>query len=207
MVTTPTIPAIPTTPTSVPAAPAQSLIQTPEEVWAIFCGTILEVTTQRLVDCLTTAMASNVKRVHILFQSAGGTVGDGVFLYNMFRALPIPVTLYNAGQLSSAAVIAYLGAKGRKTSASGTFMIHRSTNSSQFATSSKLQHLAKALVLDDERTEAILRNHVTMPDELWTELKYNDLYLSGKEAIKFGIADDIGDFAPPPGTQVTNLLT
>src|SRR5579859_198403 len=207
MVTTPTIPAIPTTPTSVPAAPAQSPIQTPEEVWAIFCGTILEVTTQRLVDCLTIAMGRKVKHVHILFQSAGGTVGDGVFLYNMFRALPIPVTLYNAGQLSSAAVIAYLGAKGRKTSASGTFMIHRSTNSSQFATSSKLQHLAKALVLDDERTEAILRNHVTMPDELWTELKYNDLYLSGEEAIKLGIADGLGDFAPPPGTQVTNLLT
>jgi ATP-dependent Clp protease, protease subunit len=181
--------------------------QNPEDVYAVFCGGIEQATAQKIVNSLTIAVGMKVKRVHLLFQSAGGFVGDGVFLYNTFRSLPIEIRLYNAGQLSSAAVVSYLGADRRITTANATFMIHRSTNSPQFATSTKLQHVAKSLVLDDERTEAILRERIKLPDELWTELKYHDVYLSGDEAVKFGIADEIAEFAPPLGTQVYNFLT
>src|SRR5277367_59311 len=71
---------------------------------------------------LTAASVNHVKHVHILFQSARGFVGDGVFL---FCSVPIELTLYNVGQLSSAAAIANSEAKRRKTSGRGTFMIHR----------------------------------------------------------------------------------
>lgn len=155
---------------------------------------------------LTAASVNHVKHVHVMFQSAGGFVGDGVFLYNLFHSMPIELTLYNVGQLSSAGVIAYLGAKRRKTSARATFMIHRSTHSAQFATSSRLEHLAKGLVLDDERTESILREYAKLPEELWDGLRFHDIYLSGQEAVDFGIATEIGEFEPPLGTQVFNLL-
>jgi ATP-dependent Clp protease protease subunit len=112
----------------------------------------------------------------------------------------------NVGQISSAGVVAYLGAKNRKTSRGATFMIHRSTNSPQFATAAKLQHVSKTLVLDDERTEAIIREHVKFPPELWTSLVSDDIYISGEEAVKFGLAQEVGEFAPPAGTQVFNLL-
>jgi len=143
--------------------------------------------------------------VHILLQSAGGYVGDGVFMYNLFRTIPLEVTLYNAGQISSAAVIAYLGAKYRKTNSRATFMIHRSSNSPLGAGSAKLQNLAKGLALDDERTEAILREHVHMPDELWTEMNYHNLNISGSEAVSYGIATEIAEFAPGH-SQVFNVL-
>jgi ATP-dependent Clp protease, protease subunit len=119
---------------------------------------------------------------------------------------PFELTLYNVGQISSAGVTAYLGAKHRKTTANATFMLHRSTNSPQFATAAKLAHAAKSLVLDDERTETIVREHVKFPPELWDALAHHDVYVSGKEAIKFGIAHEVGEFAPPAGTQVFNLL-
>lgn len=178
----------------------------PEEIYTMFCGGIDQATAQKIVASLTAASVNHVKHVHVLFQSAGGFVGDGVFLYNLFRTLPIELTLYNVGQLASAAVIAYLGAKRRKTSTRATFMIHRSTNSAQFATSSRLEHLAKGLILDDERTEGILRQHVKLPDELWGQLQFHDIYLSGKEAVDFGIATELGEFEPPAGAQVFNLL-
>jgi hypothetical protein len=60
--------------------------------------------------------------------------------------------------------------------------------------------------LDDQRTDTIIREHVALPTELWTELQYHDVYISGDEAVKFGVATEIGDFSPPPGTQVFNLL-
>ena len=159
-----------------------------------------------MVATLAGAMAGQVKHVHLLFQSAGGYVADGVFLYNLFRSVPIELTLYNVGQLSSAAVIAYLGATHRKTAKSATLMVHRSTNSPQCATAAKLSHAAKSLVLDDQRTEAIVRSHVNFPSELWDALTHHDVYVSGDEAVQFGIADEIGEFAPPTGTQVYNVL-
>jgi ATP-dependent Clp protease protease subunit len=181
-------------------------LKLPPEIYTIFCSGIEQATVQKIVASLTAASVNHVKQVHILFQSAGGFVGDGIFLYNLFRALPIELTLYNVGQLSSAAVVAYLGAKRRKTSARATFMLHRSTNSAQFATSSKLQHIAKSLILDDERTDSIIREHVKLPPELWDELQFHDIYLSGKEGVDLGIATEIGEFEPPAGVQVFNLL-
>lgn len=178
----------------------------PSEVYAIFCGDIAQVTAQKVVQGLTVAMGGKVKHVHLLFQSAGGYVGDGVFLYNLFRSIPIELTLYNVGQISSAGVVAYLGAKSRKTAKSATFMFHRSTNSPQFATATKLNHVAQSLVLDDQRTEAIVRQHVKLPDDLWQAIAHHDLYISGEEAVTFGVATEIGEFSPPSGTQVYNIL-
>ncbi|HTC47348.1 MAG TPA: ATP-dependent Clp protease proteolytic subunit [Candidatus Aquilonibacter sp.] len=178
----------------------------PPEVYAIYCGGIEQANSQKVVNSLTVAMASKVAHVHLLFQSAGGYIADGVFLYNLFRSVTIELTLYNAGQISSAGVTAYLGAKHRKTTTNATFMLHRSTNSPQFATAAKLSHAAKSLVLDDGRTEEIVRSHVNFPPELWDSLAYHDIYVSGKEAVEFGLADSIGEFSPPLGTQVFNLL-
>lgn len=178
----------------------------PEEVYAIFCGDISQATAQKVVNGLTGASAAKVKHIHALFQSAGGYIGDGVFLYNLFRSVPIEMTLYNVGQISSAGVVAYLGAKRRKAGARSSFMIHRSTNSPQFATAAKLQHVAQTLVLDDERTEAIFREHVKLPAELWDTLKYQDIYFTGEQAVEYGVATEIGNFEPAPGVQVYNLL-
>ena len=180
--------------------------QIPEEIYAIFCGDIAQVTAQKVVNNLTLAMGGKVKHIHLLFQSAGGYVGDGVFLYNLFRTVSIELTLYNAGQISSAGVIAYLGAKHRKTTRNATFMLHRSSSSPQFATSAKLEHTARSLVLDDERTEAIVREHVKFPPKLWKKLDHHDIYVTGEEAVSFGIADGIAEFSPPAGIQVFNLL-
>jgi ATP-dependent Clp protease, protease subunit len=178
----------------------------PPDIYAMYCGGIDQPSAQKTVNSLAVAMGMKVQHVHLLFQSAGGYVGDGVFLYNLFRSIPIELTLYNAGQISSAGVIAYLGANHRKATRNSTFMIHRSTNSPQFATASKLGHVAKTLVLDDQRTETIFHDHVTLPPELLAALEHHDVYVSADEAVQFGIADKIGEFAPPPGTQVYNIL-
>jgi ATP-dependent Clp protease, protease subunit len=189
-----------------PNAPADPGSNIPKVVYAVFCGDISQITAQKAVNGLTIAMGAKVEHVHLLFQTAGGYIGDGVFLYNFFRTIPVELTLYNCGQVSSAGVIAYLGAKNRRTSRFATFMLHRSASTQQFATSTKLQHAAKSLVLDDQRSEAIVREHVKFPPEFWENLEHHDVYVSGEEAVNFGLADEVTEFAPPAGIQVFNLL-
>ena len=155
---------------------------------------------------LSVVSAQGTKRIHILFQSWGGFVGDGVFLYNSLRKLPIEVTLYNAGQVASAASLVFLGAHRRKTTANAVFMIHKSANTPERAGADKLKAVTANLTIDDARIEEILRRHLRLPEELWTQFTYHDVYLTGTDAVTYGMADEIAEFSPPGGAQVLNAL-
>jgi ATP-dependent Clp protease, protease subunit len=181
-------------------------MELPEIVYAVFCGLVNELTAQKLTFALGKTMESKVKHVHLMFQSSGGLVGDGVFLYNYLRAIPIEITLYNCGQISSAGITVFLGAKHRVTNKTASFMIHSAANSAKEATSSSLEHIAKSLALDDERTDVIFRKHVNFTPEIWASMKYHDIFLSVEEAVVAGLADEIGEFAPPSGTTVYSIL-
>uniref|UniRef100_A0A7V4XUU4 ATP-dependent Clp protease proteolytic subunit n=1 Tax=Acidobacterium capsulatum TaxID=33075 RepID=A0A7V4XUU4_9BACT len=178
----------------------------PEEIWAIYCGDINAANTSKLIGGLTIVGSAGTKRVHILFQSWGGFVGDGVFLYNSLKKLSLEIVLYNAGQVSSAATLAYLGAHSRKTTANAVFMIHKSTYNPNASGADKLKAVADNLTIDDIRMEEILRAHLRLPDELWIQFRFHDVYLAGADAVTYGMADEIGEFSPPVGVKVLNAL-
>ncbi|MDP9024901.1 MAG: ATP-dependent Clp protease proteolytic subunit [Candidatus Eremiobacteraeota bacterium] len=180
--------------------------QVPAVIYAAFSDFINQATLQRAINGLTNVAQKGAKEVHVFFQSAGGNVGDGLALYNFFRAYPISLTLYNPGQVASIAVVAYLGAKHRKASAHAVFQLHRTTNlPSQPTGSYTLRALADSTALDDARTEAVIRAHTTIPDDRWAQLDKYDVFIPAPEAVKYGIADEIGEFSPPPGTQIFSV--
>jgi ATP-dependent Clp protease protease subunit len=177
--------------------------QAATEIYAVFCGFIDQASAQRLLNAAAMATQNpNVKHLHLLFQSTGGFVGDGICLYNFLRSLSIGVSLYNVGSVQSIATVAYLGAKTRKVSAHATFMIHRSTFTPQMPTADRLQAAAQMLTIDDRRTEDILRKHLTMSDEDWSNLRNNEFWFTAEDALKNGLATEIGEFAPPKGTPI-----
>jgi ATP-dependent Clp protease protease subunit len=138
------------------------------EAYVVFCGPINEENSKKLTDCLTTATAKN-QNIHLLFQSSGGSVGDGICLYNFFKTLPVELTVYNVGSVCSIAVIAYLGARHRVASPRAVFMIHRTTTNLTHAPAVMMKGVAKSLILDDERIESILRESVTLAgEETWS---------------------------------------
>ena len=178
--------------------------QLPSVVYAVFCSPIDQPSVQRIFSGMANASAQNVKEILVLFQSLGGGVGDGIALYNFFRALTTDLVLYNAAHVASAALIAYLGAKKRKTSAYATFGAHRTSSPALAFEAGKLKTTLESLLLDDQRTEAILRKHISIPEEKWTTLEHN-LWFSAEDAVKFGLADEIAEFAPPIGSKIFNI--
>lgn len=174
----------------------------PEAVYLVFCDAINQESIKRVMASLSYATQRGVKHVHLMIQSSGGGVAEGVCLYHFFKTFPIDLTVYNCGTVSSIAAIAYIAAKKRKTSASATFMIHRTTGAAQPTTAGHLHSLAESIVLDDERTDAILREHVKLSPDEWASLDKHDIWFSAEEAIKAGFADEIGDFGPPKGSEI-----
>jgi ATP-dependent Clp protease protease subunit len=175
---------------------------TPKIAFGLFAGLIDQQAVQRLANVLSISANNGMEHVHLLFQTTGGSIGDGICLYNMLRTAPVKFTLYNAGQIASIGVVAFLGAQGRKTSPHAAFMIHKTSFSPIAATSDRLQSAANAAMLDDKRVEAILHERVKLPTEKWDVHKVADLWLSADEAVTAGIADGIADFSPTKGEQM-----
>jgi ATP-dependent Clp protease protease subunit len=187
-----------------PASPEQQPL--PKIVYAMFCGTLDESAVRRIMINIAKATEQNVEHIHLLFQSDGGGVGNGVSLYYLFKVLPFELTIYNIGAVSSAALIAYLGAKHRKASASATFLIHRTTDSLQFGREAQFRAVAESLAINDQVTESLLRNHITLSIAQWERLNdHGNLFLTAKEAIECGITEEIGDFSPAPGTTLYTI--
>jgi ATP-dependent protease ClpP protease subunit len=182
----------------------QTAEQPVTDVYCLFAGAIDQLAVQRFNNLIAITTQGGAKHIHMLFQSTGGFIGDGVCIYNLFHACPIELTLYNVGSVCSAGVIAYLGAENRKISQYATFMVHRSYISPAMATTERLSSAAGQMTLDDERVESILKLHTKLPTEKWEAHKFADVWLSAKEAETAGIGT-IGEFAVPLGTKLFNV--
>ncbi len=134
--------------------------QTRRTVYGAFARLIDTDTANRIITTMSqfTNPRAMVESVHLLLHSPGGQIPDGVAIYNFFRAFPLPLTVYNCGTVSSAAVLAFLGARARRASAHATFGIHKcSMTFEKGAPASDLQRFVKLTMLEDARTEAIFR--------------------------------------------------
>jgi ATP-dependent Clp protease protease subunit len=184
------------------SAPLQTV---PADLYGMFTGMIDAPALQRFaanIDLASKGVPMGLKRVHLVFQSSGGGIGEGIALYNIFRAVPFELVLYNVGAVASIAVIAYLGAKTRRVSTYGAFMIHRTQTTAMSATTQTIKSFTDSAILHDKRTEAILRQHINMPDSKWAHFDHNDLWFSAEDAVQCGMANEIAEFSPPPGTQL-----
>jgi ATP-dependent Clp protease protease subunit len=177
--------------------------QPSNEVYGVFAGPIDQLAVGRIANAAAISSSNGVTHVHLAFQSSGGTIGDGIALYNLFRALPIPLTLYNIGSIASAGVVAYLGAVNRMANPHASFMIHRTTSPQVGATSERLRAMMQSVIIDDARIEAIYQDaKLNITPEQQDIHRIADLWLSADEAIKAALATGIGEFAPPKGTQL-----
>ena len=174
-------------------------------LFMVFFGEIKQESAARIATTIVNAHNNGYVSMHLMLQSFGGVIGDCISLHNFFRTVTnIDLTIYNTGAVESGAVLAYVGAEKRKCSASAAFIIHRGRNSPQFATADRLQDIAEALRVDDDRMESILRSrHISLPEDRWAAFRNgHDVFITSQEAKAIGLADEITDFAPTSGSHL-----
>ncbi len=167
--------------------------QAPPPLYLTFSGLIDHSNGGKIFNALAGAVRAKANVVHLLLQSVGGFVGDGIALYNFLRGLPLEIITYNAGNISSIAVLPFLVGKKRIASKYSTFMIHKTQRQvgGLNVTGAQLRSFAEASELDDRITEDILRNCLRLPAELWERHKRDDLTFDAQMAVDFGIALEI----------------
>jgi|EP01034_Spumella_vulgaris_P033454 ATP-dependent Clp protease protease subunit len=174
--------------------------------WFTLSGDVNSDMVHRMFDAAADMSEDMVTDAHVLLQSNGGYVSDGICLYNYMSNLPVRFHLYNAGAVASIAVIVFLAGHKRYASSTARFMVHKSHASAPSgARPDALRIIVEGLQADDARTEEILRSHVQFSEEHWRTHAYSDLHLTAAEAVKVNMIDKVTDFRPPPGRRITNI--
>src|ERR1700741_1627651 len=162
--------------------------------WFTLSGDVNSDMVRRVFDAVADMTEDRITTAHILIQSNGGYVSDGICLYNYLSKLPFRVVTYNAGAVASIAVILYLAGAQRFASETARFMVHKSHASAPHgARPDALPIIVEGLQADDPRTERILRSHVQLRDEHWQTHAYSDLHLTAMEAKAVGLIEEVRD--------------
>jgi ATP-dependent Clp protease protease subunit len=160
----------------------------------------------RVFEAVSGMSEHGVDTAHVLVQSNGGYVSDGLCLYNFMSNAPVNFVMYNAGAVASIAVILFLAGSRRYASETARFMVHKShATASPGARPDALNIIVEGLRADDARTESILRKHVDLTPEQWGVHQYSDLHLTARDAKVAGMITDVADFAPPKGFHIRNI--
>ncbi len=169
-----------------------------KEIWVTCVGELDVKIARSFSQLLVNAASDQVTKVHVLIQSPGGTINEGIFLHEFFKFFPVEVVAYNGGHIGSASLSAYLGAKKRYVCPNGTFLIHRAKPAPVNTWSlPHIQSIVDGLQIEDERTGAVLRSAANLTQAQWSVFFSGcDLTLDAKTAIEVGIAHGLGSFAP-----------
>jgi ATP-dependent Clp protease protease subunit len=160
----------------------------------------------RIAAALNSAVNGGVDEVHLSFSSNGGYVADGVYLHNHIRALPLRLVIYNTGSVSSIAVAVFLAAAERWCSSHAMFMIHPTTmGSAEGMSARRLQSTLDAALADDDRTDNILRQYATIPEDILAARRYSEIHISPSKAIEWGLVSGTREFSLPQGQKIIQI--
>jgi ATP-dependent Clp protease protease subunit len=171
-----------------------------------YCGLIDPAGVTKIAAMLNATVNEQFDSVHLCFSSQGGYVGDGIYLYNHIRSLPVPVTIHNTGTVASIAATLFVAAERRLCSVHSIFMMHPVALSGNGAmTSGLLLASLDAAQTDEARTEAILRERTDLPEDILSSRRTRDVYITPENALSYGLVHEIAEFTLPPGNKIIQI--
>lgn len=176
------------------------------EAWFTLSGDVNSDMVHRVFDAVAGMSADGLDTAHVLVQSNGGYVSDGLCLYNFLANSPVEFVMYNGGAVASIAVVLFLAGTRRYASETARFMVHKShATASPGARPDALNIIVEGLRADDARTESILRKHIELTPEQWAIHQYSDLHLTARDARTARMINAVADFAPPKGAPLRHI--
>lgn len=173
-----------------------------------FLSAISPQTTPALVGTLANMVNNGHDEIHLFLSTPGGTVHDGIAIYNTLRALPVPVRTYNVGSVNSIGNVIYQAGDKRICAENASFMFHGVGCDIQNARLElkQLNEQVKSIQNDQSLIAGIITRHTGMTEEEVNGLFLEMEYMSAQEALERGVADEVGDIRLPKGVPIHQLI-
>jgi len=160
----------------------------------VFIGTPIDDYVANLViaQMLFLQMEDVAKDINVYINSPGGSVTSGLAIYDTMQFVKCDVATYCVGQASSmGALLLCAGTKGKRhTLPNSRIMIHQPWGGVQGAAEDISRHAKEILKMRDNLNE-ILAKHTGQPLEKVQKDTDRDYFMSGKEAMEYGIIDEV----------------
>lgn len=189
--------------------PLGSPLQAPVHYINFIAG-VNEGTAQRLLDAVVGEIGKGAQTVYLLLSTPGGSVRDGMALYNILRGLPCEIVTHNTANVDSIGNVLFLAGKKRYAAPNATFMFHgvgfdigQGTRLEQKNT----KELMDGIAAETNRMAQIIESRASFADH--TEVEQLFLEASTKDAAYakgHGIVHDIRDVQIPSGCPFIQLV-
>ena len=160
----------------------------------IFIGTEIsdQVANVVVAQLLFLKMEDPKKDVHIYINSPGGYITAGQAIYDTMCYLGCPINTYCIGQAASMAAILFAaGTKGKRFALPNSRIVIHQPIGGIGGTASDMAHQAKEILHLKQRNAEILAACCGQSIEKIKADSERDYYMSAREAVDYGIADEV----------------
>ena len=181
----------------------------PSRIYVSFSADIRGPATEQMQAFLANKLNEGVDSFYILFSSMGGSVKEGITLYNFLKSLPADIVMHNIGRTNSIANVVFSGAKTRYAVEHSSFMFHGVGFDVSQSTRFEEKHLKEKLdsIENDQRTIAdILKQEMGLAVERTREMFLSAAVITSSDAKELGIVHDVRPVDIPKGAQLFQLV-
>jgi ATP-dependent Clp protease protease subunit len=131
------------------------------------------------------------KHITFIINSSGGTIYDGLALYDRLRACKLPVTTIGTGLVASMAFVIFLGGDKRVCTKRVRFLNHQArVNLEGRVTDIDIEQTETKLI-EDMCVEIIASRTKLTPQKQKKDTKFGDKYIGADEALRTEIVHEI----------------
>lgn len=165
----------------------------------IFIGTPINdfVANAVIAQMLFLQMEDPKKDISLYINSPGGSVTDGMAIYDTMNFLQCDVVTYCVGQAASmATLLLAAGTKGKRYALPNSrVMMHQPTGGATGQTSD-ISIAAKEILRWRERMNQLIASHTNKTAEEIAADSDRDFYLTAEDALEYGIVDKVIEAKP-----------
>ena len=181
----------------------------PETVYVSFSAEINPTTTESLIALLAQFASQQVPNVYLMLSTPGGSVMNGINLYNVLRSMPFHLTTHNVGNVDSIGNAVFLAGETRYASPHSTFMFHGvgfDVDQKTRLEEKLLRERLRAVLSDQQRIGAIIRQHTKLTERQVRVFFREAQTMDATFAASCGIIDEVRDVDVPLGGPVYSLV-
>jgi ATP-dependent Clp protease, protease subunit len=166
-------------------------------------------TTSVIAGVLSQAANLGKKNVTLLLSTPGGSVREGVSLYNFIKGLPIDIRTWNIGSVESIGNVIYVAGKVRMTTPVSSFFFHdvgmTMDGKQGRLVENNLTEVIEVIKRDRKLIVEVLTKEASIPSEKLDEWFAQGNSIRGDEAVVLGLTHEIQEVAMEDGAEVLTL--
>jgi ATP-dependent protease ClpP protease subunit len=178
-------------------------------VYVSFSAEINPKTTESLLAVLAQQVTDGFDEVYLLLSTPGGTVMNGINLYNVMRSMPFRLITHNVGNVDSIGNAIFLAGEERYACPNSTFMFHGvgfDINQAIRLEEKNVRETLGSLLSDQKRIGDIIASRTTIMGREIRKLFREAQTKDAAYARANGIINDIRDVQIPSGAPILQLV-